>query len=268
MNIELPKLVELVKDIAKRELLPRFAVVAHSHKLDGCILTEADIPTQQAVTEALKEHWPEVQLLGEEMSAEMQQQLLKNADSALWILDPLDGTSNFAAGIPYFAISLALVRDGQLTLGLVYDPIRDECFTAKRGEGAWLNGERITIDVPKPVLADAIGLVDFKRLPGPLASRLASEPPYRSQRSFGGVALDWCWLASNRCQVYLHGKQNIWDYAAGFLVYSETGGRACTLEGEPLFELSLTPKSAVGALSPETFRQWCDWLEIEPSSTI
>ncbi|MCK5639435.1 MAG: inositol monophosphatase family protein [Gammaproteobacteria bacterium] len=264
MNIQLPELVALVTEIAKRELLPRFAKVSHSHKQDGSLLTEADIETQRAVTEALQARWPEVQLLGEEMDHEAQEQLMESGDQALWILDPLDGTSNFAAGIPYFALSLALLRDGQLELGIVYDPVRDECFTAKRGEGAWLNGEPLSGDVPIPALKESMAIVDFKRLPKPLASRLASEAPYRSQRSFGGVALDWCWLAANRIHVYLHGKQNIWDYAAGYLVCSETGGHGCTLEGEPLFEASLTPKSAVGALSEETFQQWCQWLEVNP----
>lgn len=269
MNIDLQQLTALVIPIAKRELLPRFATVSHSHKQDGSILTEADIQTQLAITEALRAQWPEINLLGEEMSVEEQQALLNNADTALWVLDPLDGTSNFAAGIPYFSLSLALLKGGQVELGLVYDPIRDECFTARAGKGAWLNGERlIAAGTPAPALSDAIGLVDFKRLPASLASRLASEPPYRSQRSFGGVALDWCWLAANRYHVYLHGKMNIWDYAAGHLVCSEAGGHSITLEGESLFEASLRPKSAVGALSRETFIEWCNWLEIKPPSTL
>lgn len=268
MNIDLLQLEELVKSIAKREVLPRFAAVSHSHKQDGSILTEADIQTQVAITETLKVHWPDIKLLGEEMPVEEQQQLLKNADTALWVLDPIDGTSNFAAGIPYFAISLALMKAGQVELGLVYDPVRDECFTARAGEGAWLNGERLIADSPVPTLSEAIGLVDFKRLPKALASRLASEPPYRSQRSFGAIALDWCWLAANRYHVYLHGKQNLWDYAAGHLICREAGGYSCTLEGEPMFEASLTPRSAVGALSQETFRQWCAWLKIKSSSAV
>ncbi|UCE77444.1 MAG: inositol monophosphatase, partial [Gammaproteobacteria bacterium] len=79
---------------------------------------------------------------------------------------------------------------------------------------------------------------------------------------FGAVALDWCWLAAGRCHVYLHGQQKLWDYAAGCLILQEAGGQAVTLEGDPVFVPSLTPRSAAAALDPDIFRQWIDWLRI------
>ncbi|MDH5182088.1 MAG: inositol monophosphatase family protein, partial [Gammaproteobacteria bacterium] len=180
-------------------------------------------------------------------------------------LDPLDGTSNFAAGIPYFAASLALIREGRVVLGLVYDPVRDECFSAIRGEGVWLNDAPLLPAGNLPI-QPGIGIVDFKRLPAELAARLAVSPPFKSQRSFGSVALDWCWLAAGRGHVYLHGRQNLWDYAAGNLIFEQAGGYACTLEGEPVFDLSLRPRSAVAALDQTFFTNWCDWLLIKPCS--
>ena len=90
-------------------------------------------------------------------------------------------------------------------------------FCRSQGQGAWLNGEPLAQRPPVP-LAEGVALIDLKRLPRGLASRLASDPPYQSQRSFGAVALDWCWLAAGRCQVYLHGQQKLWDYAAGCLI--------------------------------------------------
>ncbi len=111
-------------------------------------------------------------------------------------------------------------------------------------------------------LSEGVALIDLKRLPRALAARLASDPPYQSQRSFGAVALDWCWLAAGRCHVYLHGQQKLWDYAAGCLILQEAGGQAVTLEGEAVFATTLEPRSAAAALDPEVFRQWTAWLGI------
>src|SRR5699024_5216246 len=139
-----------------------------------------------------RQYWPDVAVLGEEMTEAEQQAALRAAPSGVWCVDPLDGTSNFAAGIPYYAVSVALIKGDAVELAVVYDPSRRECFTAARGHGAWLNGQPLP-DRPAPAnLSMTIALVDFKRLPTRLASRLATQPPYRSQRSFGAVALDWC----------------------------------------------------------------------------
>jgi myo-inositol-1(or 4)-monophosphatase len=93
-----------------------------------------------------------------------------------------------------------------------------------------------------------------------LAQRIARQPPYASQRSFGSVALDWAWLAAGRGQVYLHGKQKLWDYAAGWLILSEAGGVSSTLDGQRGFRASLTPRSALAASSPALFDDWFHWL--------
>ena len=87
-----------------------------------------------------------------------------------------------------------------------------------------------------------------------------TNPPYQSHRSYGSVALDWCWLAAGRGQVYVHGKQNLWDYAAGSLIFSEAGGFACTLDGEPVFNASLQPRSAVLAINQHLFTLWRQYL--------
>ena len=260
MQDQLQPLQDIIVSAAKTELLPRFRHIGHDFKADGSLITEADLATQHTIQQALTAGWPDYAFLGEEMPAAQQQALLHDQQTGLWCLDPLDGTSNFASGIPYFAISLALLQEGEIKLGLVYDPNRDECFTAIRGAGAWLNGEPIAgQQAPIPQQA-TIGLVDYKRLPKGLAQRLASDAPYRSQRSFGSVALDWCWLAAGRAHVYLHGRQNLWDYAAGLLVLTEAGGYSCTLESEPIFNRSLQPRSAVGAPNKALFDRWHDWL--------
>ena len=255
-------IIELVKQIAIEELKPRFANVIRQHKQDGSFLTEADLAVQTRVQDVLLEHFPEISFLGEEMSEQQQQEALQDP-KGVWILDPLDGTSNFAAGIPYYAVSLAYVRDGKIIWGMVYDPERDECFSAGHGEGAQLNNEPLLKKDAGVMIEKSTAVIDFKRLDADLAARIAAQPPYSSQRSFGGVALDWCWLAAGRFHLYLHGKQNIWDYAAGHLVFNEVGGGgACTLQGEAVFDFSLEPRSAVAALDTELFIKWCDYLNI------
>lgn len=106
-------------------------------------------------------------------------------------------------------------------------------------------------------------MVDYKRLPATLAETLASKPPYSSQRSFGSVALDFCWLAAGRAHVYLHGRHNLWDYAAGLTILHEAGGHAITLEGEREPPLSLQPRSTAAALDEGLFREWCSTLDID-----
>jgi len=258
----LSHLSSLVREIADRELPPRFSCKSGSYKSDGSLVTEADIIMQDALAQALNAQWPDIDLLGEEMSEAQQQHALQHEDSGVWCVDPLDGTSNFSAGVPYYAVSVALIRNGRVEMGVVYDPSRKECFAAARDKGAWVNDEPLQPQRLSDPLSDGMALIDLKRLGPTLASRLASDPPYKSQRSFGAVALDWCWLAAGRCHVYLHGQQKLWDYAAGSLVLEEAGGCAVTLEGEPVFRATLEPRSAAAALDPDIFKQWVEWLGV------
>lgn len=265
MPIDLGELEPILTATAREELLPRFARVERGRKADGSVVTEADVQVQRRLAEALALRWPAIAFLGEEMPASTQADLL-SSNRAVWCLDPLDGTSNFAAGIPYFSVSLALLEHGITTAGIVYDPVRDECFSAVRGGGATLNGSPLR-SVPAGLdLRHATGLVDYKRLTDDLAARLVTDPPFASQRSFGSVALDWCWIAAGRCHVYLHGRQGLWDYAAGHLVLHEAGGRSSTLSGEDVFVNRLEPRSAVAALDPALFDAWIRWLVAPPAT--
>jgi myo-inositol-1(or 4)-monophosphatase len=261
----LQQLCTLVIGIADRELPPRFSCNSGQRKADGSLVTEADLVVQAELVVALQQDWPGIKVLGEEMTPAEQQAALQGLSSGLWCIDPLDGTSNFAVGIPYYAVSVALLQDRLPELAVVYDPNRKECFAAAYGRGAWLNGERLKKTSVPTSLASSVALIDFKRLPARLAGRLAADPPYKSQRSFGAVALDWCWLAAGRGHVYLHGRQKLWDYAAGWLVLHEAGGQSVTLSGESVFSTSLKPRSTAAALDPESFAQLKTWLEIPAS---
>ncbi len=252
----------LVIEAAEEELLPRFAEAERHYKADGSVVTEADFAVQRRLKGELAGRWPDFAFLGEEMPPEAQRRAM--ATGSLWCLDPLDGTNNFIAGIPYFSVSLALISRGEVALGLIYDPIRRECFWAQRGRGAFLNHRplrRRAFGIP---LRRAIAAIDFKRLDKELAVRLVTSPPYASQRSFGSIALDWCWTAAGRFHVYLHGRQKVWDYAAGSLILDEAGGRALTLEGEAVFLPEVVPRSVAASLDGELFEAWCAWLRGPP----
>ncbi|MDP1681858.1 MAG: inositol monophosphatase family protein, partial [Burkholderiales bacterium] len=177
-------LLDIVKVVAQREIVPRYLKVAHERKVDGSIITEADMAAQQALTEGLQaiNGCP---VLGEEMTPEEQQALWKQHNgTGLWILDPVDGTSNFANGLPYFAVSVALYQRGRPVMGTVYAPEANELFWAEAGKGAFLNGEQLPIKGRAPEnLKRAMAGVDLKRLQPKLASVLAATPPYVSQRN-------------------------------------------------------------------------------------
>jgi len=260
-NIDINKMKDIVIPITRDELLSRFAKVKREHKADGSFLTEADLIMQQRIACELIKQWPGTVFLGEEMSLDEQTALL-SSDKPVWCLDPLDGTSNFAAGIPYFSVSLALIESGKVTQALVYDPIRKECFTANEENGAMLNDNPLKLTDAGVGLNHATGLIDFKRLDPGLATRLVTEKPYASQRSFGSVALDWCWLAAGRCHLYLHGSSHIWDYAAGNYIFHQAGGFSSTLNGEPIFIKKLQPRSSVAAIDKALFKAWSDWLDV------
>ncbi|MAE16622.1 MAG: inositol monophosphatase [Deltaproteobacteria bacterium] len=230
-----------------------------SMKPDGSPVTELDHALQEAIIGVLRQVTPEYPVLGEEMDAEEQSRIFADATTPFWVLDPLDGTGNYTAGIPFYCTALALIESRVARLGWVYDPNRRERFVAVRGKGAWLGEQRLH---PKPVppLAQQTIQADLKRLPEALRLAFVQNPPYRSQRNFGASALEWCWVAAGRGHFYLHGRQQLWDYAAGQLILREAGGHCCQLNGEPLEPLALGMKSVQGG-EVAAYAEWREWLK-------
>jgi myo-inositol-1(or 4)-monophosphatase len=261
MHIDLPQLQQLVTMTVQQELMPLFNAVKRRYKADGSVVTIADQLLQQKLGDLLTGFYPGSVMLGEEMPA-AQQQLLMQTDSPLWVLDPIDGTSNFATGMPFFSVSLALVQQGEVSHALVYDPLLDECFTAAAGQGAWCNGQQLKTEVSGLSLSQSLAIIDFKRLPAALAARLIKDKPYGSQRSLGSIALELCWLAAGRAHLYLHAQQHLWDYAAAQLIVKEAGAFACTLHNEPVFNFDLQPRSTCAAVDENLFAAWRDYLRV------
>ncbi len=250
----------MVRDIASAEILPRYLKSTRSHKTDGSLFTEADVESQRRFSQALPELLPGA-VLGEEMSATEQAHLWNEGEDGLWCIDPIDGTTNFANGIPLFAVSVAYLVRHQPVLGVVYNPITDESFVAARGAGAFLNDTQLPLRGSAPSLRDAVAGVDFKRISHHLADELAVRPPYYSQRNFGSSTLEWCFVAAGRLDVYLHGGQMLWDYAAGRLILDEAGGHAEAFDGGALMSGPALKRGIIAAANPTLFAEWAAWVK-------
>lgn len=257
---DLGNLIDLVRQAASKIEYFRKSGGWSELKLDGSLVTGVDRGIQDYLSRELNSRWPHFGFVGEEMPHGDQIRVCEHSKQGFWVLDPLDGTTNFASGFLFFGISLALVIEGQPVLAVIYDPVRDECFAAKKGRGAFLNGTPLVCP-DTGVLGDCIANIDYKRLVGDLASQLVRCPPYRSQRNLGSSVLEWCWLAAGRIQLYLHGGQKLWDFAAGCLILHEAGGAATSLSGQALDCGKLRKRSVVAAVNAGLLDQWVDWID-------
>lgn len=258
MNL-LEQVIAAIKLVAHEEIMPRYLQVERIYKNDGSFYTAADMAAQHSLTEKLRAIFP-VAVVGEEMTDSEQIEQWERGVTGLWCIDPIDGTSNFMNGLPCFAVSVALMRNGRSMLGVVYNPITDECFYAEQGRGAYLNGRRLPLSRRKIPLQRAIANVDLKRLKRQLAGEIAASPPYASQRNYGACTLEWCYTAAGYFDLYLHGGQKPWDYAAGCLILEEAGGQRCTLTNDDYWSTPPWRRSVIAALDETLFEQWRDWV--------
>ncbi len=252
-------LESLVREIARDVILPRYLKTARNRKSDGSLFTEADLESQRRFAQVL----PELMagpVLGEEMTGPEQARLWSAGRSGMWCIDPIDGTTNFANGIPFFAVSIAYLVEQETQFGVVYNPVTDESFYAAKGAGAFLNGVELPLRPASGRLLDAVAGVDFKRVSRHLGDELAVRPPYFSQRNFGSSALEWCFVAAGRLDIYLHGGQMLWDYAAGRLILSEAGGEAAALDGGSLMAGPAVKRGVIAAANPTLFTEWRNWV--------
>jgi myo-inositol-1(or 4)-monophosphatase len=215
------------------DILLRMSVGANRVEKKGAIdlVTEADLRSEEAVFELLSRRFPEDGILSEESEART------GRSGRRWIVDPLDGTVNFAHGFPCWAVSIALEAEQEIVLGVVLDPVMGERFVAVRGEGARLNGERLSVSSTGD-LNDALLCTGFPydiREEPDRVLRLFEALILRSQgvRRPGSAALDLCYVAAGRAEGFWEEKLHPWDTAAGVLLAREAGGTVSTFEGEP-----------------------------------
>lgn len=197
------------------------------------LVTEVDTRAEEAIRRVIREAYPEHRILGEEAGESGGRH-----SPTLWIVDPLDGTTNFAHGYPCVAISVAVEVAGQLKVGVVLDPVRGELFTALQGGGAWRNGERIQVSQCE-VLDDALLVTGFpydvRRHPRIHLALLGDFlVKSRGIRRDGAAALDLCYVACGRFDGFWELGLNPWDVAAGSLIVAEAGGMLTDFGGRPL----------------------------------
>ena len=199
------------------------------------LVTEADLASEKLIISRISEAFPEHAILAEETRASTE------VTENLWVIDPLDGTNNFAHSFPFFCVSIAFCRHGEPVVGVVYDPLRDELFTAERGGGAFVNDKPIRVSQAS-TLSESVLATGFYYERGELMKRTLRqierflEKPICGIRRTGSAAMDQCYVAAGRLDGFWELCLSPWDYAAGGLIVSEAGGRVTDISGRP-FEL-------------------------------
>ena len=196
------------------------------------LVTEVDTKCEERIIEIIKKVFPEHNILTEETP------MPEGSSSYRWIIDPLDGTTNYAHGYTFFCTSIALELDGKIVLGVIYNPLLDELFTAQEGQGAFLNGDRIAVSTTER-LTEALLCTGF---PYDLRESAVNNLDHfnnfimeaRAIRRDGSAALDLCYVAMGRFDGFWELKLNPWDVAAGKLVVEEAGGLVTDFGESPL----------------------------------
>lgn len=195
------------------------------------LVTEFDLASERLITSGLRQRFPDHVIYGEETGDVLP------AAGPVWVVDPLDGTTNFAHGYPVFSVTLALLVDGRPELGVVYDPLRDDLFWAQRGQGAWRGQRRLyvstTMELGASLLATGFAYDRASNADNNLAEFSHFVPRTRGVRRGGSAALDIAWVAAGWLDGYWERGIQVWDVAAGVLLVHEAGGVVTTYSGSP-----------------------------------
>src|SRR3989442_1861016 len=196
------------------------------------LVTEVDIAVERMFRDLIARRFPDHQVLAEELGGSA-----TVPPGPCWVFDPIDGTTNFAHGLPIFCASLALEIDGVAQVAAIYDPTREELFTADRGGGAFLNGRPIHVSAAD-ALIDAMLVTGFpydvhQRVPEIVGLFGEFVGCARAVRRLGSAALDLCYVAAGRLDGFWESDLKPWDIAGGSLVVSEAGGRVTSMDGAP-----------------------------------
>ncbi|MBC7961799.1 MAG: inositol monophosphatase [Steroidobacteraceae bacterium] len=198
-------------------------------KGDKDLVTEVDRESERLIVEHLRTRFPDHDMLAEEGD------YLRSGSAFRWIIDPVDGTTNYAHGFPWFCTSIGLQFAGEMVAAVIYNPIYDELFTATKGGGAFLNGRRLAVSAHTPLKSALLGTgfpYDCASDPANnFANFIAFQKAARGIRRAGAAALDLACVAAGRLDGFWELKLKPWDVAAGLLLVSEAGGRVTTFDG-------------------------------------
>jgi myo-inositol-1(or 4)-monophosphatase len=211
------------------------ALVSNKGTID--LVTEADLAAEELIIDRIRSHYPRHAILAEESGASEGINSIPGESEWKWIIDPLDGTTNYAHGYPCFCVSIGVERAGRIEIGVVYDPMRDEMFAAERGQGATLNERRMRVseveDLNGAMLCTGFPYNVRER---PNFARDFSNFTMQAQavRRDGSAALDLAYVACGRFDGFWEDGLNPWDVAAGILLIEEAGGRVTDYQNAPL----------------------------------
>ncbi len=202
-----------------------------SRKGPGDFVTNADKKVEKILIEELMKARPDYSILSEETGQ------IKNDESSKWIIDPIDGTANFLHGVPHFAISIGLEKDKEIICGIIYDPIKDEMFLAEKGNGSYLNNQRIRVSA-RSKLKDCMIFTGGPKFDSEDKDLTIKEYNNFSSkvlvpiRKLGSASLDMAYVAAGRCDGFWQRNLNYWDIAAGIILVKESGGFVTDFNGE------------------------------------
>ena len=222
--------------------------VDHKGVID--LVTDADHRSEAYLLGEIRSRFPGHKIFAEESGE------TAGADGQVWYIDPLDGTVNYAHGLPIFSVSIAFAVAGKMQFGVVYDPMRDECFSGQSGQGAWLNGQPLHV-ADTQILDHALLVTGF---PYDIRTNPANNLDHyarfalRSQgvRRLGSAALDLCYVAAGRFDGYWELRMNAWDIAAGGLIAEQAGARVTNLVGKADY---IAPPQSILAANPQLHQQ-------------
>ena len=211
--------------IAGRGLLKDFTEVENlqvSTKGPGDFVSRADRRAEEVIKEALMEARPSYGFLGEEGTS-----VVGEDPTRRWIVDPLDGTTNFLHGLPHWAVSIALEHKGNIVSGVIYDPVKDELFHAEKGAGAWMNDRRMRVSARHKLIecifATGLPFGGRSDLPATLSDLSKLMPVCAGVRRFGSASLDLAYVAAGRYDGFWERRLHAWDMAAGLIIAKEAG---------------------------------------------
>lgn len=234
---DIARVEAIIREAAELDILPRFQRLARHEVMEknaGEVVTVADIDAEHRLTRELGAIIPGSRVVGEE-AASRDPALLESlgAQGPAWLVDPVDGTGNFAAGKPMFAVIVSFLVDGETRAGWIHDPVTNTTATAVRGEGAWYDGTRLA--AAQPVTVDAmIGSLNYSWFPPSHREEVRRRAHrFRELRTYRCAAHDYLALAKGEKQFSLYRRLWPWDHAAGVLILEEAGGHTERLDGRP-----------------------------------
>ncbi len=238
MHFDPDSVTRLLEETAAEEILPRFRTLKPhevSQKDSGEVVTVADVAAERRIHRQLCDLYPGSRVVGEEATAEDPRLLdLLSGAEPVWLVDPVDGTANFAAGRPVFAVMVALLRGGRILAAWIHDPIAGRTAVAEAGAGAWMAGERLTT-ASGVALGDMRGTLYADRFATPeMAAQVKSRRDrLHTIKSLRCAGVEYLRMASGETHFSLYTKLMPWDHAPGVLIHGEAGGTARTLDGMP-----------------------------------